>query len=154
MITSEIIDKIESSKSDASGRHCRYYQLNEQEGLKLWNSKRSRNEAYDMQSYCHDFGLAPYVGAKVEIETCEGMKYGYITQHLVVVSQYIDSKNLSHIDDTIAEAWTKIDLLEAKYKTFGVIYDDITLYNTGIMPNGEYCAIDFGDFRKEKHDND
>ena len=157
MLTSETIVKVKSNNSDAHGRHCNYYQINDREGLKLWNNKGRRDDAYDMQLYCHSIGLAPYVGTKVEIATCKGMKYGYVTEHLTLVRDDVESRHKlgrNKYFNAIDKAWDKIYKLKDRYKEFGVIYNDDTLSNTGIMSNGEYCAIDFGDFRKETNDDD
>lgn len=149
MLAPEIIAKAKSNSSDANGRHCKYYQINRHEGLKLWNDKQLRDDAYDTQSYCHSIGLAPYVGTKVEIETCEGTKYGYITEHLTLVCDDVKSRHKlgsNEYFEATTKAWEKVYKLKDRYKEFGVVYNDDTLFNTGIMSNGEYCAIDFGDF--------
>lgn len=149
MLTEQIVQRISDNLSDAKGRECKYFRLNDYEGLKTWNNEWSRDKSYDMQAHCYDVGLAPRLGRKVEIETLGGEKlFGYVTEHLSVLLDEVKAFAPAGTDEYYEEherANNAAYELEVEYRGHGIHFEDACLFNIGRMENGELCAIDFGD---------
>lgn len=145
MISPAVIEKIKTRSSDENGRHCQYYQLDENTGLKafiddedsLEGGETRRNAAYEAQKHCEQFGLAPTTGSKVDLELIDKdgeayTVYCYTTQHLKMLPEN-------------QGMWDCCREINEKYKVHGIRTIDCCRFNCGILPSGEMVMIDFGD---------
>lgn len=75
---------------DGIGCDAQYYRISKGIGVKLYWYKTLRCTTYEAQKRVYDYGkrvgkqFAPKLGRKIDIETKDGMMYGYITQHCEV----------------------------------------------------------------------
>lgn len=154
MLTTELVERVSDGLSDAKGRECKYFKLNENEGLKTWKSEWRRDRSYDMQARCYEVGLAPRLGKKLEIETLGGeILFGYVTEHLPVLTEETNKLRGTPEFYTVCEEFNEAaQTLQAVYLENGIYFEDSCLFNIGRMENGELCAIDFGDIYCEGED--
>jgi len=147
MLNNELISKIESGSHNGEGRECKYFRLNEREGLKTFVYEEHRDHCFDMQTHCRRFGLAPMVGDTADIPTVHGLLYGYTTEHLQTCLEIMNEcdKNEEPYPENIH--YTRREGLTNVYAEHGLNWTDTCTFNIGVFPSGELCAIDFGDVR-------
>ena len=154
----EIEEKLSNSKF-SSGCLCRFFKLDENWGLKLYEYQIDRNKAWEKHQKFLKHNLAPEIGRKVDLEA----GYGYTCEIVETLCQSGDIYPFgyfSHYDysDYTYETWhqRRIEIKTSLKEKFGEMlndfhkkinklklsYCDDHFGNFGLK-NGELVAIDF-----------
>jgi len=125
-----------------SGVSCTYIRWSKQAGLKLYRSKRERDEVVKRQRIAAEHRLGPRVGEKIEIDVvdignswnCEEVShrvlYCYFTEHVKIVG---DSRWSDRAEDNLRDKLAKI----------GLYCEDLHGDNVGRRGKSIVC-LDFG----------
>ena len=128
---------------------CQFIKIDDNWGMKVYESKCIRDYAWTTQQNMHRVQCAPAVGIKIDI----GHKYCYLTQ----VAEPIMECNAHHLHGEAYEQWQdeyskkwhsgvrkNIEEVVDKMRANGYKMYDNHLCNYGWL-NGQLVCIDFGD---------
>lgn len=142
------IDAIKSylllNQYDESGIECFFYNVSDDLGVKMFDSRNERNESYDNQLYVYNkCGLAPKVYDKFDIVMPDGRKsYCYLTERVKILCRTdmpSDAKKKAY------HKWqTEIEEVVEELRGIGIVYQDTHSGNFGINKSGQMVVIDFG----------
>lgn len=126
---------IERGNSDGEGRDCIYYKLDDNWGVKTYNSLDMRNRCYKMQLIAYKGNCGPAVGIPFEVQNSDGENiYCYITEH--IADAFDEDVNIRKTN-----GW---DELNHRLTDAGIYNNDWYSCNYGRRTNGDMLVIDFG----------
>jgi hypothetical protein len=130
------IEALEMRESDSSGCFCEFYQLDENVGVKWYNSQTTAIKTRLFQMIAYFAGIGPEVKSDIfEHTLADGRtKFGYLTE-IITVHCEIDNKRL-RVDDYIQNAQEFFD------DNFGIVLADLHPKNFGWNKNG-FAILDF-----------
>ena len=146
-------DKANSPKGVA----CTFFKITSKWGIKTYTNRNSRDDCYDTQSMCAEYGYAPRVGEKFEFKIEDEVLYCYITEIAECLGDPIMELRFQYkADDTLYDKYiTEYAAVEAKWEDdinelndlmedeIGWYCEDFHIFNYGIL-NGKLVVIDFG----------
>jgi hypothetical protein len=150
MFTLEEIQETVNSKlhNSPSGIMCIFVALNEKWGIKLYMSKRYRDDSFKRQSLAASLGLAPEVGESIDLGVGK-WKYGFITEIVELVTDREKPANMCVLVwawPWSKENWEKIEpTIDRLQKEIGWYFADYHGENWGYHKDGHLIPIDFGD---------
>lgn len=158
----EIVSKKLSSgeSCDGKGVECRYFDVGNGRGAKMYRSARLRDRCYFMQKYAHKHGVGPETFDRFEVSIDDKDWFGYVTENVKPMSKRCD-KNWRIFQNWPAESydcndwWSGIDILNtynvyaylsSKFEEIGINSYDMHEHNIGLTASGERVCLDFGFF--------
>jgi hypothetical protein len=154
----EIEEKLSNSKF-SSGALCRFFKLDEKWGLKFYEHKEDRDDAWEKHQQFLKHNLAPEIGSKVDLEA----GYGYTCEIVEILCQSEDIYPFNYFDhydysNYTYETWheRRIKIETSLKEKFGEMLEDFhnKIYKLNLsyiddhfgnfgLKNGELVAIDF-----------
>lgn len=142
-----LIQSAVKQKFDVSpcGLSSVFISIDDQWGIKLYRSEIDRDDCYNRQKLCEEFGYAPITGDKIDLPKT-AMPFGYITEKVQVAVEMVEGKeNLSEMYQWMRENRCEIDnATEELFDATGWDFVDNHGYNWGYK-NNKLIPIDFGD---------
>ena len=135
-------------KGSPSGVSCRFVQINEEWGLKLYQDKGNRTDCYEWQKRAAEHGLGPQVGDIVELPGGEdGFDHGYITQVAELIFEpYTGGPTpegyYHRFDEVTKQVRPEMLMLKDELLKIGFYFVDDHIQNVGRI-NGKLVCIDF-----------